>query len=344
LNDLKIKIYQIKSGDHVVCYVDPITQKRKRKSFGSKTEANSHKKDLELRFQSKGTHAFNQTPLGEYMRLHLLNFPNSRAKDRKKHFDSFYREFEKRPISQVGKPELQHWFQKIKTENDLSDRTLNTIKSDINSFFHDLEDQGVIANSPLQKIRFERKPPPRRPRVVLSVDEVHKIIAAAKIHSPRILYPVIHIAAYTGARRGEVLKLKRKDVDFDMNLIHLRLTKNGEDRSIRMSPGLRKFIEEFLQTHDHEFVIPYENGKTVPGALLGKHLRRFRKLFPIGKQWGLHSLRHSFAYNFLKQEGKMYQLQAILGHKSIDVTVDTYGQIGAQDVENACPYEKMESL
>jgi len=35
----------------------------------------------------------------------------------------------------------------------------------------------------------------------------------------------------------------------------------------------------------------------------------------------------------------MYQLQAILGHKSIDVTVDTYGQIAAQDVENACPYE-----
>lgn len=180
--------------------------------------------------------------------------------------------------------------------------------------------------------------------MVLSVDEVHKIISASKIHSPKILYPVIHIAAYTGARRGEVLKLKRKDVDFDMNLIHFCLTKNGEDRSIRMSSGLRKFIEEFLNSHEHDLVIPYENGKIVPGALIAKHLRRFRKLFPIGKHWGLHSLRHSFAYNFLKQEGKMYQLQAILGHKSIDVTVDTYGQIGAQDVENACPYEKMEAL
>lgn len=39
----------------------------------------------------------------------------------------------------------------------------------------------------------------------------------------------------------------------------------------------------------------------------------------------------------------MYQLQAILGHRSIDVTVDTYGQIGAQDIENACPYEKDET-
>jgi hypothetical protein len=37
--------------------------------------------------------------------------------------------------------------------------------------------------------------------------------------------------------------------------------------------------------------------------------------------------------------GQMYQLQAILGHKSINVTVDIYGQLGAQDIDNPCPYE-----
>jgi len=72
---------------------------------------------------------------------------------------------------------------------------------------------------------------------------------------------------------------------------------------------------------------------------LQRAMRRFKKHFPNGKNWGPHALRHSFAFNFLKQGGNMYQLQAILGHKSIDVTVDTYGQIAAQDVENACPYE-----
>jgi len=34
----------------------------------------------------------------------------------------------------------------------------------------------------------------------------------------------------------------------------------------------------------------------------------------------------------------MYQLQAILGHKSIGVTVDLYGQLKAQDVEDSSPY------
>lgn len=35
----------------------------------------------------------------------------------------------------------------------------------------------------------------------------------------------------------------------------------------------------------------------------------------------------------------MYQLQAILGHRSIDVTVDLYGQLEAQCVACPSPYE-----
>lgn len=339
MSELKVKLYQIKTGDHVVCYMDPITNKRKRKKFTSKSEAKNYRNDLQLKFQAKGPQSFNQTPLSQYLKLHLEKYPNSRVLERRRHFESFSKEFGERPINQIGKSELSHWFQKIKTDHDLSDRTLNTIKSGLNSFFHDLEDEGVIQSSPLQKIRFDRKPPMRRHRVVLSVDEVLKVIENAKIHSPRLLYPILLIAAFTGCRRGEVQKLKRKDVDFESDLIYFRQTKNGEDRAIRINGKLRAFLEEFLSSHDSEYVVPYTNGKMLPGYIIGKHLRRFRKLFPIGKSWGPHSLRHSFAYNFLKRGGNMYQLQAILGHKSIDVTVDTYGQIGAQDVENANPYE-----
>jgi hypothetical protein len=34
----------------------------------------------------------------------------------------------------------------------------------------------------------------------------------------------------------------------------------------------------------------------------------------------------------------MYQLQAILGHKTITQTVDNYGRLQAEDVENPSPY------
>lgn len=337
--ELKLKTYELKTGYTVVCYLDPITLKRKRRKFKAKADAKAYQKDIEFRYSAKGAQAFNSTPVQQLIAYHLEKFPKSRITERRAHFESFKEEFGARPINQLGKNELLAWFEKIRQKDDLSDRTLSTIKSNINAFFNFLVDEEIISESPLNKIQFDRKPPMRRPRVVLSIDEVHRILGDLKTFSPKILYPLVFIAAYTGARRGEVLKLRRSDVDLEGGLIHFRQTKNGEDRSIRIGKGLHAFLEEHLSSHDTALAVPGTDGEMIPRHILGRHLRRFRKTFPIGKAWGLHSLRHSFAFNFLKKGGNMYQLQAILGHKSIDVTVDTYGQIGAQDVENACPYE-----
>lgn len=337
--DFKLKTYQLNTGHQVVSYIDPVSMKRKRRKFSSKAEAKAYQKDLANEFTLKGPSAFNETPVNQLLKIHLEKCPTSRITERKNSFISFSEEFGHRPINQIGKNELSAWFQKIKERNDYSDRTLNTIKSNLNSFFNFLVDENVIPVSPLTKIRFERKPPPRRARVVLSVDEVHQLLTDACHASPDILYPFLFVAAYTGARRSEVLKLKRADVDLHMGLIHFRNTKNGEDRSIRISKRLKEFLEKHLASHDSDYAIPDPEEKMIGRQRLQRAVRRFKKYFPNGKDWGPHALRHSFAYNFLKQGGNMYQLQAILGHKSIDVTVDTYGQIAAQDVENACPYE-----
>ena len=71
---------------------------------------------------------------------------------------------------------------------------------------------------------------------------------------------------------------------------------------------------------------------------LGKNQARKEK-FQHQKNWGCHSLRHSFAFNYLRKGGQMYQLQAILGHRSIQMTVDLYGQIQAKDIERPSPYD-----
>jgi site-specific recombinase XerD len=51
------------------------------------------------------------------------------------------------------------------------------------------------------------------------------------------------------------------------------------------------------------------------------------------KKWTCHDLGHSFAHNFLKRGGQMYQLQAILGHRQIRITLDLYGQLSAVDLQ-----------
>lgn len=284
--------------------------------------------------------SFNNARVQDLLNIHLTKNPQSRVQDRKKHFNSFRNTFADASLYHLNTHSLKFWFQHIKKEHDLSDRTLSTIKSDLNSFFKDLIEQNIIKHSPLEKIRFERKPPPRRKRVVLSVNEVLEILKNVKTHSPRLLLPFLFLCAHTGARRAEVLKLKREDVDLSANLIHFRNTKNGEDRAIRMGPLLVSFFSSFLKSHKMSHAVPYlERDEAIPKHIIEKHLKKFKALYSNSKDWGPHSLRHSYAYNFLKKGGNMYQLQAILGHKSINVTIDVYGQLAAQDIENTSPYE-----
>lgn len=57
------------------------------------------------------------------------------------------------------------------------------------------------------------------------------------------------------------------------------------------------------------------------------------------KKFRCHDLRHSFAFNFINKGGHMNQLQAILGHKQIGLTVNLYGNFKAQNVSKASPFE-----
>ena len=165
------------------------------------------------------------------------------------------------------------------------------------------------------------------------------ILDGIKRYSPNVFFPFIYTVANTGARRGEVVNLLREDIDFATGLIHLRQTKNGEDRSIRISQNLTQVLKDHLATHTSDYAFPNEKGEMLGRSQIQKTIVKFQKHFPLEKEWGLHALRHSFAYNYLKKGGEMYQLQAVLGHKHIQVTVDLYGQLKAQDVENVSPYE-----
>ncbi|MDD4976739.1 MAG: site-specific integrase [Bacteriovorax sp.] len=130
-------------------------------------------------------------------------------------------------------------------------------------------------------------------------------------------------------------------MDFETGLIHFTKTKNGRERFVRISPILDSVLREHFASHNYAHLLVGIEGKRLNShGELVRLMNKFREFFPMNKaDWGSHSLRHSFAYNSLKKSGRMYQLQAILGHRSIDVTVDLYGQLQAQDIECPSPYE-----
>ena len=77
----------------------------------------------------------------------------------------------------------------------------------------------------------------------------------------------------------------------------------------------------------------------ISNTKLQLNVAEFRRTGSVTKDWTLHSLRHSFNYHYLKKGVPMYQLQAALGHKTIGITIDLYGQLQAEDIDMVSPYD-----
>jgi integrase len=153
-----------------------------------------------------------------------------------------------------------------------------------------------------------------------------------------VVYPFIYCLAHTGARREEVRLLKWEHINFETGYITFKNTKSGYDRSIKMGLSLSTFLQALPRTD--EFVFISQFGWLLSREQIDDTIVAVQKKNPGMKPWRCHDLRHSFAFNFLKRGGDMYALKAILGHQSIRLTIDLYGNFTAEHVKNVSPYDR----
>ncbi len=104
-----------------------------------------------------------------------------------------------------------------------------------------------------------------------------------------------------------------------------------------MGLSLSAFLQTLPRTAD--FVFMSQFGWVLSREQIDDTIAAVQKKNPGMKHWRCHDLRHSFAFNFLKRGGDMYALKAILGHQSIRLTIDLYGNFTAEHVQNVSPYE-----
>jgi integrase len=62
------------------------------------------------------------------------------------------------------------------------------------------------------------------------------------------LRSLVTVAIYAGPRRGELLKLRWADVDFDLNTINFKQTKTNRDRAVPMEPIVRAALLSLRET------------------------------------------------------------------------------------------------
>lgn len=150
----------------------------------------------------------------------------------------------------------------------------------------------------------------------------------------------------TGNRASTVLNIKISDINFDDMTIHLRKVKNRRQQIVPLSPALKEILSDYLKTWEwteDDYLFPSNEGKQLGLHSFQGSIARYNISRGVSKT-SIHLFRHTFAKNFILAGGGMVQLQALLGHSTMDMTrhyVNIYGLDLKRDIERLNPLDNM---
>jgi site-specific recombinase XerD len=174
-------------------------------------------------------------------------------------------------------------------------------------------------------VKLQPVPQPRRLPVVLSCEEVARLIAAA----PNLKSQAALSVAYgAGLRAGEVVALKVTDIDSERMTLRVEQGKGRKDRYAMLSPVLLERLRAWWRVgHAQGKILP--NGWLFPGLnsmdplssrQLNRAIHAAAAAAHIDKRVSMHTLRHSFATHLLEQKVDIRVIQVLLGHKKLETT------------------------
>ena len=165
--------------------------------------------------------------------------------------------------------------------------------------------------------------------VVFSPEEVMALVRAADTEQDAALYLT---AAFTGLRRGELLALRWRDVDFAGSTVRVRasyagraltLPKSGKVRAVPLAPEVSRTLARLASrphfTGEDDLVFAGETGSYLDGSALR---RRYALALKRGQLRPLrfHDLRHTFGTRMIAK-ADIRRVQEWMGHADVQTTM-----------------------
>jgi integrase len=164
---------------------------------------------------------------------------------------------------------------------------------------------------------------------VFSPEEVWALVRAAASDQDGAIFLT---ASFTGLRRGELLALRWRDVDFTGSLVRVRASyaagaltapKSGKVRSVPLAPEVAQALAKLSRrerfTGDDDLVFAGEAGSYLDGSALRRRYKRAladAALRPLR----FHDLRHTFGTRMIAK-ADIRRVQEWMGHADIQTTM-----------------------
>ena len=140
------------------------------------------------------------------------------------------------------------------------------------------------------------------------------------------------VAAFTGLRRGELLALRWRDVDFTGSAVRVRASyaagqlttpKSGKVRSVPMAPDVGETLARLGQREhwlsDDDLVFPGETGDHLDGSALRRRYAATLQRAGL-RALRFHDLHHTFGTRMIAK-ANIRRVQEWMGHADVQTTM-----------------------
>lgn len=231
-------------------------------------------------------------------------------------------------IKDIKPSDVKRWLYDI---NDVGSKSKRHYLGVLSGIFQEaLYDEVIEKNH----VRFVRLPKYDKPDIKpFNADEVQKIMNNVKDNNFKYY---LAIAFYTGMRSGEIIGLKKEDIDFTNKTIHVKRSRSrfgestpktkGSIREIPFIELLEPFIKELYNLHDNEylFITQYKKPYRDTNVFVNKFWIPSLKELKIDYRKP-YNTRHTYATNMLYNNLiSPVQLAQLLGHANTQMVYDVY--------------------
>ncbi|OPA80579.1 hypothetical protein BVG16_07615 [Paenibacillus selenitireducens] len=213
--------------------------------------------------------------------------------------------------------------------SDLKPRTINTYAAIIGNLIKYAYTRKYITED--LKNRFGRIKDEILPKYIPN-EIIPKILTQAKKSKwPFLNFALIYFMLGTGCRISEVANLRISDFNIYEDLIYIRNGKGQKERYVPMYPQVKQIIIDYLKRtgiykwdiRNNEYLFTKRCIKQRQPLSVSNIQYMINHIFDaigVKGKYTIHSFRHTFAVNALKEGIEIYDLQEILGHNNIETT------------------------
>lgn len=264
----------------------------------------------------------------------------------------FYKILSEKDIENITTDEIRKYIDFIAENVSYKDSTIKRKIATLRVFFTYLEAEGIVKNTPMNKIKRKYKIAKRLPKV-MSIRELKRLLKTTynevkdlktdkkndnsqyflngkQIRSYRNR-AILEILIYTGIRIGELVVLNLSDIKLIERTI-LIFGKGRKERIIYISNDeVLSAIKEYIVTRktiktDTKALFLNKYNERLSIYSIENIFTKYCKKARIKKHYTAHCLRHTMATMMLNNGADIRSIQEILGHASI-ITTQIYTEV-----------------